>query len=221
VIWRYVDLAKFVDMVQRESLWFARADTLGDSFEGSVPPQFTRDWNEATLSEVTNYRKAMRQILYVNCWTAMDYESVAMWNEYSRSSLGLAVRSTVGRLIESVGELDLTWHVASVEYVDYETASADPGDLYTWFFRKRRSFEHEREIRAIAHDPAHITLLKMDDPGTPRGVRVTTDLNVLVEAVYVKPMAPDWYADLVVDLLRRYQRDWPVQHSDLDRDPIF
>src|ERR1700730_7601931 len=36
-LWRYMDLSKFVALIQTAKLHFARADTLGDPFEGSVP----------------------------------------------------------------------------------------------------------------------------------------------------------------------------------------
>lgn len=34
-IWRYVDFAKFVDLLERRQLHFARLDQLGDPFEGA------------------------------------------------------------------------------------------------------------------------------------------------------------------------------------------
>jgi hypothetical protein len=36
-IWRYMDLAKYLSMLDRRSLFFARATLLGDPFEGSTP----------------------------------------------------------------------------------------------------------------------------------------------------------------------------------------
>lgn len=36
-IWRYLSLSKFVSLIQRRALYFARADNLGDPFEGSYP----------------------------------------------------------------------------------------------------------------------------------------------------------------------------------------
>ena len=35
-IWRYMDLAKFVSMLQSNALYFTRSDVLEDIFEGSV-----------------------------------------------------------------------------------------------------------------------------------------------------------------------------------------
>jgi hypothetical protein len=35
-LWRYMDFAKFVSLLETRSIHFARADVLGDSFEGAV-----------------------------------------------------------------------------------------------------------------------------------------------------------------------------------------
>ena len=36
VLWRYMDFTKFVSLLDRSALFFARADKLNDPFEGSV-----------------------------------------------------------------------------------------------------------------------------------------------------------------------------------------
>ena len=36
-IWRYLDFTKFVSLLDRQQLFFARVDTLDDPFEGSYP----------------------------------------------------------------------------------------------------------------------------------------------------------------------------------------
>jgi hypothetical protein len=33
-VWRYMDLSKFIWMIQRKALFFCRSDSLGDPFEG-------------------------------------------------------------------------------------------------------------------------------------------------------------------------------------------
>ncbi len=35
-IWRYMDFAKFVDMLENDGLFMCRADKLGDPFEGTL-----------------------------------------------------------------------------------------------------------------------------------------------------------------------------------------
>jgi hypothetical protein len=36
-IWRYLDIPKFFWLLEKQSLYFSRADLLGDPFEGSIP----------------------------------------------------------------------------------------------------------------------------------------------------------------------------------------
>ena len=37
VLWRYMDFTKFVSLLEKSSLFFARADKLEDPFEGYLP----------------------------------------------------------------------------------------------------------------------------------------------------------------------------------------
>lgn len=43
-IWRYMDLAKFLSMLQDEALHFARADIMSDEFEGSTSKATVDHW---------------------------------------------------------------------------------------------------------------------------------------------------------------------------------
>ena len=36
LLWRYVDLSKYLSVLSGRALWFSRADLLGDPFEGSM-----------------------------------------------------------------------------------------------------------------------------------------------------------------------------------------
>ena len=38
VLWRFMSFTKFVSLLARNALFFARADKLGDPFEGSLTP---------------------------------------------------------------------------------------------------------------------------------------------------------------------------------------
>src|SRR5437870_3042737 len=90
-LWRYMDFAKLVSLLQSGSLHFARADRLGDPFEGSYSAPFHLALEtelaqalppEAVQQATTNFHTAtqgMPQRIYVNCWHVNEYESVAMW----------------------------------------------------------------------------------------------------------------------------------------------
>ncbi|MGO8965506.1 hypothetical protein [Mycobacterium sp.] len=231
-IWRYMNLAKFISMLKDSALHFARADRMNDEFEGSISkPTFLL--RRAALADIPDLdverlnvhmaqgRKQFQQFIYLNCWHMNEHESVAMWDLYlGGESQGIAIRSTYRRLTSSITD-QRPVHLGKVNYVDYAVEiTPDRNALHPYLY-KRKSFEHEREIRAI-----HLGH-QVGDSGTavPLGldlVPITVDLDRLVEAVYVSPKAPAWFATLVRDLINRYGRNWDdPHHSSLDGDPIY
>jgi hypothetical protein len=134
-----------------------------------------------------------------------------------------------------------------VKYVDYETAVIPEGNTFWPFAHKRRSFEHEREVRAVVaefqyyeHLRARLTPefraralavagiedvpdLDLDEvlPLPPPGIYVPVDLGTLIESVSVAPYAASWFADLVRSTMDRFGRGEPVHQSSLARDPTY
>jgi hypothetical protein len=51
-VWRYMDLSKFIWMIQRDALFFCRSDLLGDPFEGH--------YTKAIADEQENYIRTLQ-----------------------------------------------------------------------------------------------------------------------------------------------------------------
>src|ERR1043165_4873977 len=69
-----------------------------------------------------------------------------------RSSEGIAIRSSVARLKTALASFEDKIFVRPVRYLDYDRDRIEMGDVLEPFFYKRRSFEHERELRAVFFD---------------------------------------------------------------------
>lgn len=101
-----------------------------------------------------------------------------------------------------------------MQYVDYQRVVIPEGNTFWPFVHKRRSFEHERELRAIT---AHLRA-----GPRPPNIRISVDLGKLIENVFVAPTCPHWFAELVGNLLVRYGLPHLVpQRSSLDDQPLF
>lgn len=89
-IWRYMDFTKFVAMLETRSLFFARADKLGDPFEGSfsrgnalLRPIIYKELYEKVPAEMlakmqadrADLAKWQRQWTFINCWHINSEES--------------------------------------------------------------------------------------------------------------------------------------------------
>ncbi|WP_261385004.1 DUF2971 domain-containing protein [Haloarcula hispanica] len=174
-IWRYRDLAQFLSILEKESLWFNRADLFSDSFEGSYSKanvetrQFRYEQSqipERVIETISTTAKKFRKTTYLNCWHANTHESAAMWDLYLPADKGIAIKSTVGRFREAInkednnakieedtddekmGEFDKILKIGNVNYIDYSSQLIPENNTYAPVYHKRKSYEHEREFRA-------------------------------------------------------------------------
>jgi hypothetical protein len=239
-IWRYMSLAKLVSLLDKRALYFARADVLSarDRFEGST----SRIMQEALAGELRKHdipEEAIQQMstsstalhrqlvgqTFLNCWTSVPHESVAMWRLYAGESDGVVIRSTFARLTDSLrmhAGRKRPVYVGVVRYVDYDTEPISAGNLMTPWVHKRRAFEFEREIRAVIQEirftpDNHL----ITDPFPERGRLVRVHLDTLIEEVRVSPDSPPSSVDLAVSILRRWRLPKPVNPSALDAEPTF
>lgn len=239
ILWRYMDFAKYVSLLSNSALHFTRTDCFSDPYEGAkgirknkekwdtfyretfrhalnhLPPGCEKKSPEdieenvnRLINELESGGKARRLSTYVNCWHENEHESEAMWKLYSSYfENAVAVKTTYGRLYRACGR-DPSIKIGRVQYVDLETQFADINGA---FWRKRKAFQHEREVRAI--------LMDRDCPDPGKNIKV--DLNVLIEDIYVSPIAPKWFIDVVNDINTKYGLEVRIQTSLMIQEPFF
>lgn len=240
LLWRYSDMEKYVSMLATGALWFPRADTLGDPFEGSltkenvrVRPDVYKDLPFDAMRNIERSRQLMRMHTYVSCWHRSSMESAAMWSLYADRA-GIAVVSNYRRIRGAVGEIAASAkdmksiYAGSVEYVSYDDFFIPEGNLFDAFMHKRHSYEHEHEVRLVMMDlPVRAQPAEEADSvadllaPSPAGVRVPANLSDLIAEVRVSPTAPAWLYDAVVAVTRRFGLESPVRQSDLAGDPVY
>lgn len=231
-IWRYQDLSKFVSMLTSSSLFFSRADCLGDPLEGSSskPNVVNRPGvlAEFALSHgavgdvkseslrianiIGDVQRAQIERTYVNCWHMNEHESPAMWRLYGKSDETIAIKSSYSALVQC---LDESCYVGQVIYLNYEIDVMPQGNSLIPFVCKRKSFEHECEVRALT------TINAANGSVYPAGLEKSVDLNALIETIYVSPFSASWFKEVVQDIAQKYGLRKDVRQSDLVVDPVY
>ncbi len=234
-VWRYLSFTKFVSLLETQALHFARSDQFDDPYEGTVPERVQEFAEEffAGLSgspgdlgeEFIQLIDSTRKFTYLSCWHVNASESDAMWRLYAFQNEGVAIQSTVGRLRKVLEAAPDKMFLGLVRYADYE--EVDPGVFLngvTPFIFKRKSFEHEQELRAVAWmdrvDSAEVegdTVWLMPPKEHVRMLDV--DVSELVESIVVSPTAPGWFEALVSAVTRKYGFEIPVRQSRLYAEP--
>jgi len=238
-IWRYMDFAKFVSILDNRSLYFSRADFLGDPFEGAsgiaerkevwdefymeffrnairtvpggrVPePEKIEEDAARLLRDFSASREAERRRTFVSCWHANEGESEALWRLYCPPSvMGLAIHTDVAGLTDVLRN-ESNVEIGQVQYVDYKNSFAGVYDRIFW---KRKSLNHENEVRAV--------LTRWDVVDEP-GVAAPVNLDSLLHGVVASPFAPEWFAELIGKTAGRFGVNVEVQRSELLSDPFF
>ncbi len=249
-IWRFMSLAKFLDLLTTSSLYFTQLRVLRrlDPFEGSstrltrqfhelivsneqfaraimkipadqpLPPRFRTMLGPEGAKRIQNFGAAS---IYVNCWHLSDGESASLWSAYASQADGVAVRTTIGRFIRALEKVDDEINVGRVQYIDYERDAIPGGNLLNPVFRKRSSFESDKEVRACLTRFTEFDLSPAKWAKNPQGVRVNCDLSHLIEEVRVSPLAPEWHVEVVKGVARTYERDFPVRRSEISDPAVF
>ena len=248
VLWRYMDFTKFISLLESRALFFARADKLGDPFEGAPsiknkefrieaylnqPPEhnplrlmFSEDqWkkiSEEHVQESMAHWRKQRKFILINCWHESSHESAAMWRLYARETDGIAVKTDFSSFKRSF-KCSEDIYVGRVEYVDYEKTLIPEYNLFSSYLHKRQDFKHEQEVRAITMNLPK-TIEEADQPleicevGRNREV----DFSLLIKEVIVAPYADDWFLELIQSVaVNRFGLEVPVVRSDLAQKPIW
>ena len=233
-IWRYMSLAKFLWMLQRNSLYFSRSDLMGDPFEGhySKPTAMSEDSFVAaqmtdpvfaTMGEAIhrrNFRKIISDVskeklnLFVNCWHVNEHESLAMWKLYASQDEAICIQSTFRKLEQL---LPSKAFLGTVNYIDYDRQYISVTDAFQSIVHKRKSFEHERELRAVLWKPITDDIEVVGD----RGMIIPVDLNNLIENIFISPNGTPILDEVAGGLASLYRLAAPVNKSKVHDGPDY
>ncbi len=245
-----MDFTKFVSLMDKKTLFFTKVSHLEDKFEGSlskviIDPKLIEQmaFERKVAVEVVKKEldflplkapipiKLLREHTFVNSWHMNEYESAAMWKLYLKSEDGIAIQSTYQKLADSFKNYDEgEVFIGEVSYIDYEKDTMIWGNIFYPFINKRKSFEHERELRAITlYFPEAFQVMKEDGVPEPKvraivsknGLDIPIDLEMLVETIYISPTAENWFEELVRSIVKKYDFNKTVVKSSLANDPIF
>ncbi len=105
-------------------------------------------------------------LMYCSCWFRKKHESYIMWGEYGdkRHPSSIALRTTIGDLIDSLEYADYHVHIGKVKYKDYREEHIEGYEnfekenlnnhenvlklFYAPILHKKKVFDDENEVRA-------------------------------------------------------------------------
>lgn len=231
---RYLDLAKFISLLQNHSLFFCRLDNLEDQLEGTTAKpnqefrkqylQLNNELDESKnkldeeainehvmfLSELDN---KMKSIFYVNCWNRSEFESAALWKIYSDLEKGIMLKSTIERLKDSLKKTSEIIRLSEIHYLNYDKELMPDGNIMYPIVHKHRAYTYENEVRLILEPQLEDFHLAKKPNVYKSGFHIKIDLDILIEEIIIGPTSPDWFIELVQKLVDKYNLKKVIKKS--------
>ena len=106
-LWRYMDLPKFMDLLEHQNLFFTRTDKFEDNYEGAFTPSLKRKIERSYSgnnidSTFDVFKTKLKERIFVSCWHKGVHDSMAMWKIYGPPTQGVAITTWVKRLEDSL-----------------------------------------------------------------------------------------------------------------------
>ena len=214
VIWRYLALEKFLDLILTSQLFFTNLTRLTDKYEGTILESNLRlalstakkdpdsEETKRVILKEQDEINMLRNYTLVNCWTLKRFESFALWKIYVGSGPGVAIRTTVSNLRTSINttkqNFDENISLAKIKYQDKLDHSFSRIEAT---ITKKKFYDFESEMRLIIFNfPLNSNGYSVPYDMTI-GRKVNVDSKKLMSDIYISPFINETYRTTIKDTI--------------------
>lgn len=209
ILWRYMELYKFKDIIENKYLHYSRLDQFSDNLEGVSSFECERvidlDSSMSSIQKITNKRLYNRRMQnnrvnsFVSCWHINDKINYDMWNEYGNNNIeSVCIRTSVNRFEKEISKTGFAILNEPVRYFE-EPYFNQNAYWYPSLF-KRNLFMHEKEFRSI---------LFVRDLDLNFG-KIKINPEKLIVKIYLHPNATKDFKNLIKKILKDNKMSIPV-----------
>lgn len=233
---RYLDISKFISILQKGALFFCRLDIMQDHFEGSIPSreyQYRWDFIEGLHRKDSNFKKKtveeiqldvknlyitnerIKSVTCISSWNISNSESAALWKIYLDFKQGIMIVSKISSVISAFNQTKEDILMSETKYIDYENETFSGLNTITPIIHKHRVYEYGKELRLIHTLPYESgTRYDWSKEQVQTGKYLKVDVNSLIDTIIISPYAEKWFTELITDLCKKYNLNKPILESE-------
>ena len=237
---RYLDLPKFLSLIQTQKIFFSKLDNFEDPFEGTLPEtsyKILENWYRTILyphlelktnkkfdieteikKDIIRDRKAydeFKKMVCISCWNKFENESYALWKIYAGLNQGIAIKTDVNRVIKAFKNTKEKIQISEIEYIDFNKDIIDISNMNYPIIHKNKPYNYENEVRLIYQIKIESNLENDSQKNSGiKGENLSVDINSLIEEIIVSPFSPNWFFDVVKNVVEKYEINKKVVHSE-------
>lgn len=158
-IWRYVSLDAFLTTLHSSKLRFTRIGAFDDEFEGVEDSaslkaleddarSFSNQFNEPYFPPISDFTNTLNKYGgYASCWTTNSPTDMVMWRSYAPALSSVAMRSSVGNLMNSLIDIPGQSSIGLIKYKPARGINRANLHYQDKCFEKFDAYSYENEVR--------------------------------------------------------------------------
>lgn len=219
IIWRYVSLDKYLDLLVSRTIKFTQVAIAADQLETSLMLKRLEEYGalegkEHILSGANFHIDTVKKSHYISCWAGKEHECRSLWFAYlGESRIGVALKTTVGQLLEGIEWGDYGYDFRKVVY---RNDFSDPEELQintTLLNAKAPAYSSEAEIRFCVSESLislpqgelspHNPPVEIDPNTFPPVLSFNLNLDAVVDEIWLSPYCQSWQIDTLTKITNR------------------
>jgi len=177
----------------------------------------------------------IRKHAFVSCWTKGSKENVALWRLYGGNGNGVAIQTTVGKLVKEIEyattntEQGKRLHllkgckkrIVKIKYIDHhqteyqyiiDSTNPNPTNILHY---KNEGYEYENEIRIIFDTYQNAETGKKAHSRLGESISIRIRPDTVIDKILISPYACKCYFDSVKKIMSEYDATSKVEWSHL------
>tara|TARA_R110002051_G_scaffold323945_1_gene419264 strand:+ start:768 stop:1463 length:696 start_codon:yes stop_codon:yes gene_type:complete len=202
IIWRYMSLDKFIDLLLNKRLIFSPIKIMSDQNEVR--------WILDTIDESKeNHREGVEKFVeshlknnFISCWTKNPDEKISLWRHYlGKDGIGVAIKSKVDSFYKHIKWEENSFSIQEVVYKkELKFEDIEGGQLN---FTKGIAYKDEEELRIFTH----FNFMKFDEKRKqpvffepPSIMSIGIDLENFIDSIMISPFCATWQIEVIKQL---------------------
>ena len=218
VIWRYLSLAQFLNILKNQTLHFTRIDRHPDSLldiETQVALNAFAGISAESTRRAFNLMKSAQSAVFTNSWYENNFDAHLCW-EIHGGNYEVAIRTTVNTLKKTLSPASQKIYMSSVQYIDFASVPMPTGNVFLPALHKPHELRNEKEVRLVLLQTGGQSVFS---PGPEQGVDVSIEAASMIKGVRVTPRSASRLRGLVRSIADHYSLNFESNNSAAESKP--
>jgi hypothetical protein len=218
VIWRYLSLAQFLNILNNQTLHFTRIDRNPDSLldiESQVALNAFAGISAESTRRAFNLMKSTQSAVFTNSWYENDSHAHLRW-EIHGGNYEVAIRTNVDTLKNILSPASQRIYMSSVQYIDFASIPMPTGNVFLPALHKPHELSEEKEVRLLLLQTGGKSVFS---PGPEEGIDVSIEATSMIKGVRVAPRSASRLRGLLRSIADRYSLNFESNNSAAESKP--